>query len=106
MFVSAQGSPYPRFRRALATRNLDVIRAAAAELPSVRLDDALEICVVLRDAAPERYERAAVRWLARFAVERADATVERIEQAAHAFALMRTAPEAALADLQAICGRS
>jgi hypothetical protein len=35
------GSPYPRLQRALATGNLNLIRAAAAELPRVDLSDAL-----------------------------------------------------------------
>ena len=43
--MSIKGSPYANFRRALATGNLLLIRAAAAELPTVNLDDALEVCV-------------------------------------------------------------
>lgn len=35
--VSIKGSPYGNFRRALATGNLTVVRAAAAELPSINL---------------------------------------------------------------------
>ena len=41
MFVSDSGSPYSRFQRALKTGNLTIIRTAAAELPEIRLDDAL-----------------------------------------------------------------
>jgi hypothetical protein len=47
LFVTSQGSAYGRFQRALATGNLQVIEAAAAELPAVGLDDALAILVVL-----------------------------------------------------------
>jgi hypothetical protein len=43
--------------------------AAALELPQVALDDALRICLVFRDGDPGRYEKAAVRWLGRFALE-------------------------------------
>ena len=39
--MTSSGSPYSRFRRALATGNLAVVRAAAAELPAVDLADAL-----------------------------------------------------------------
>jgi len=53
--VSDSGSAYSRFQRALATGNLMIIRAAAAELPAIRLDDALQVCVLLRDREPERY---------------------------------------------------
>jgi hypothetical protein len=41
MFVTSQGSAYARFRRALKTGNINVIRGAAAELPRVDLGDAL-----------------------------------------------------------------
>lgn len=101
--MSNAGSPYARFRRALATKNLTLIRAAAAELPSVRLDDALEVCVLLRDREPERYERAAVRWIARFCVERHEVSLEDVDHATNAFSLMRTRPEQALQVLQALC---
>jgi hypothetical protein len=42
------------------------VRAAVAGLPGPPpLDDALVICVPLLDHEPDRYERAAVRWLGR-----------------------------------------
>jgi len=63
-FVTSQGAPYGRFKRALASGNLMQVRAAAAELPAVPLRDALEVCELLRRANPEVYERAALRWLA------------------------------------------
>jgi hypothetical protein len=46
-FVTSQGSTYARFRRALKTGNLTLIRNAAAELPSVDLVDALEVCIAI-----------------------------------------------------------
>src|SRR3954452_7344388 len=97
------GSPYSRFRRALKTGNLTIIRAAAAELPVIRLDDALQVCVLLRDREPERYERAAVRWLGRYCVERPDVTLDDVDQARAAFAVMRRDPERALGILQTLC---
>lgn len=42
-----------------------LVDAAAAECPRVDLDDALGICLVYLAADPERYRRAAARWLAR-----------------------------------------
>jgi hypothetical protein len=68
MFVTSQGSAYGRFIRALATGNLTIIKAAAAELPRVGLQDALEVCLLFREEAGGRFERAAVRWLGRFAL--------------------------------------
>jgi hypothetical protein len=103
VFVSSAGSAYARFSRALATGNLTLIRTAAAELPSVRLDDALEVCVLLRGREPERYERAAVRWIARFCVERHEVSLQDVDEATRAFALMRADPEQALGVLQALC---
>ena len=75
---TSQGSSYSRFQRALKTGNLAIIRSAAAELPQVNLGDALAVCVAIREAEPHRYERAALRWLARFCVERPDATLAEI----------------------------
>jgi len=104
VFVSTQGSPYQRFRRALATGNLNIIRAAAAELPRVDLGDALAVCVAIREAEPERFERAALRWLARFCVERPRATVADVQLAAGAFESMASEPDAALETLRRLCG--
>jgi hypothetical protein len=44
--VSIRGSSYARFRRALETENLTLVRAAAAELPTINLDDALRVCLL------------------------------------------------------------
>jgi hypothetical protein len=103
VFVSDAGSAYSRFQRALTTGNLTIIRAAAAELPAVRLEDALQVCVVLRDREPERYERAAVRWIGRFCVERREATLDDVEHARAAFSIMRRDPARALEILQTLC---
>lgn len=60
--MTSQGSPYARFKRCLATGNGALVRAAAAELPQLSLEDALAVCLVLRDDEPEVFERAIVRW--------------------------------------------
>ena len=93
------GSAYARFQRALETGNLNLIRAAAAELPRVDLADALAVCMAIRDAEPQRFERAALRWLARYAVERA-ASVADVRAAADAFAVMLRHPDDALVTLR------
>ena len=67
--MSIKGSPYAWFRRSIeAGRALDAW-AAAHELESLALADALALCLVLLDEDPGRYERAAVRWVARLAME-------------------------------------
>jgi hypothetical protein len=67
--VGAAGSPYASFRRALDKRNLTLALAEARDLPVVNLADALELLLLIRDYQPERYDRAAARWLARYCLE-------------------------------------
>jgi hypothetical protein len=91
--VSIKGSPYAHFRRALDTGNLALVRTAAAELPQINLDDALRICLVIREREPE-FDRAACRWLARYATERR-ATLARLGVGLAALELMREDPDLA-----------
>lgn len=101
--MTSDGSPYTRFRRALSTGNLNLIRAAAAELPRVSLSDALEVCLLMRDHDDGRFERAAVRWLGRFALEARDVTITAIETAAVALRLLPQRPEASMDILSTLC---
>jgi hypothetical protein len=80
-FVTSYGSPYARFRRALDTGNLLLIRAAAKELPQVSLPDALRMIYVMAEASDRLYERAAMRWLGRFCLEHPGATLEDLRRA-------------------------
>jgi hypothetical protein len=105
MFVTSDGSPYSRFKRALANGNLLMIRAAAAELPRIGLRDALEICLVVRGQDGDRFERAAVRWLGRFALEARDVTIEAIQAAAAALDAMPQQPERSMETLAGLCVR-
>lgn len=100
MFVSSQGSPYARFKRAIDTGNLRLIRLTAAELPGVQLHDALAILPVIAAKEPAKYERAACRWLARFALER-QTDLEALGRALTALDELPERPEArrALLDL-------
>ena len=82
--MTSDGNPYARFRRALTTGNEALVTAAALELPRIALDDALRICLVLRGGDPARYERAAVRWLGRFALEARAVTIDDLRLAADA----------------------
>ena len=103
MFVTSDGSAYIRFKRALDTGNLNLIRAAAAELPRIGLPDALEVCLLMRDQRDGRFERAAVRWLGRFALEATEATLEAIQTAAAALRIMPQRPEASMEILSRLC---
>jgi hypothetical protein len=103
MFVTSDGSPYARFRRALDTGNETLVITAARELPQIALDDALRICLVLRNGSPERFERAAVRWLGRFALEGRGVTIEDIRAAAEAMDGLPERAADAMERLQSLC---
>jgi hypothetical protein len=101
--MTSDGNAYARFRRALQTGNETLVLAAARELPQVALDDALRICLVLRGGDPARYERAAVRWLGRFALEARDATIEDLRLAADALDVLPERAAEAMERLQRLC---
>ena len=103
MFVSSSGSPYRRFRAALRSGNLTMVRAAAAELPGVGLLDALEICLLMSRSDDERYDRAATRWLARFACEVPSVRLDDLRLALHALEALPYNPVAARATLAEVC---
>jgi hypothetical protein len=67
--LTSPGHRYAQFQRALKTGNAHLALAAAAELRHVDLADALSLTLLIRDSDPLRYERAAVRWLSRYAAE-------------------------------------
>jgi hypothetical protein len=67
--MTSQGSARARFGRAIATGNPTIVLAAAAELGQLTLADALAVTLVLLPADRDRYERAAVRWHARWCIE-------------------------------------
>jgi hypothetical protein len=66
---------------------------AAAELPHIGLADAAAIVLVIQRAEPERYERAAIRWLAKLATE-ADVGLAGIAEAAIALEALPDEPGA------------
>lgn len=103
MFVTSDGSAYGRFRRALEVGNELLVFAAARELPRVGLEDALRICLLIRDGDPERYERAAVRWLGRFALEAQGVTIEALRAAADALDALPERANEAMEQLQSLC---
>jgi hypothetical protein len=60
----ASWSRHAQFQRALKTGNAHLTLAAAAELRQVDLADALSLVLLVREDAPLKYDRAAVRWVA------------------------------------------
>jgi hypothetical protein len=101
--MTSDGSPYTRFRRALEAGNEMLVLATARELPHIALDDALQICLVLRGGDRRRYERAAVRWLGRFALEARGITMADLRAAADALDALPIRANDALERLQRLC---
>jgi hypothetical protein len=70
MFVTARGHGYAEFKQALERGNLWVAEAAARELPRVSLEDALRLVHLYAEKGSPKFERAAMRWLERYLLER------------------------------------
>src|SRR5687767_8474448 len=66
--MTSEGSALTRFRGALAVGNGPAAYAAATELQRVELADALALTLLLVGDS-ELFDRACVRWVARFALE-------------------------------------
>jgi hypothetical protein len=98
---TSQGHLYGQFRRALERGNLMQASALARELPQVGLADALQLCLLIHDKQPDRFEPAALRWLGRLAFERPRLT---LREAHLATAALRALPSpAAYAALRKPC---
>jgi hypothetical protein len=69
MFVTSQGSPATRFRRAIERRSLLNAELAAREMGQVTLEEALQLVVLYAEQADPGAERAMVRWLGRLFLE-------------------------------------
>ena len=82
--MTSDGSAYVRFKRALKIGNELLVLTATQELPRIALDDALRICLVLRHGDPDRYQRAAVRGLGRFALDAHDVPIKDLRLAVEA----------------------
>ncbi len=67
--MTSHGHAYARFRRALKTGNAHIALAAAPELRKVGLADALSLVLLIREDNPVLYDKAAVRWFARYAAD-------------------------------------
>jgi hypothetical protein len=69
VFVTSQGRPYPRFKRALQSGNATLAWSAALEVGRLELDDALALCLLQAGGDGGRYDAAALRWHSRFCAE-------------------------------------
>jgi hypothetical protein len=103
----SEGSALTRFRRALATGNGAAAYAAAAELQRIELADALALTLLLA-GDPELFDRACVRWTARFALEVRGVRMRQAHLALASLAAVRpgdTVGARSLAELCAAVGR-
>jgi hypothetical protein len=60
------------------------------------------MCLLMRDDPP-RYERAAVRWTGRFALEAREVSIEAVEDALAAFDALPERPDDAMEHLATLC---
>lgn len=99
--MTSQGSAPARFKRALATGNPLLVRAAAAELQRVGLADALSISLVFLQSEPASFSRAAARFHARVILEsgRAPDLTQSQEALTALRGLTGVDPQAAASDL-------
>lgn len=69
MFVTAEGHPGARLQRALAAGNLTAAEQAAFEIPFVPLSEARALVELYAEKGDRKYERAALKYLARYLAE-------------------------------------
>lgn len=93
--------PYAVFRAALDAGDLRRVRHLARQMPSIGLRDALQICLLMRGL--DGYERAAVRWLGRFALESPRVDLDAIQAAAVALDALPERPQLAMEQLAGVC---
>ena len=104
--MSIKGSSYRWFRDALARGDLALVKATAAELPAVNLEDALSVALLVIEHEPHNAERAAVRWLGRWALESREATLAGLLEATVALSALAHEPEKWEASLRSLLERS
>jgi hypothetical protein len=69
VFVTSEGHPGARFKRALAAGNLPAAEAAAFDLAFIPLADARALVELYAQAGDRKYERAALKYLGRYLTE-------------------------------------
>jgi hypothetical protein len=103
VFVTAPGTAYSQFKRALERRNFMLAWTTAAELPKVPLADGLELLLLARDLEPARFDRAVPRWHARLCSEQQLSSGEAQLALAALNALPGPGVQSAVHSLAAVC---
>ena len=73
--MTAQGHPRAIFSRAIENGNLVVAEQVAREVPNLTLEEALRLLFLYAEKDPIKYDRAALRWLARYLHDGKDVTL-------------------------------
>jgi hypothetical protein len=102
--LTAQGSPRTRFRRAIEGRWVFHAELAAREAGNLTLTEALELVCLYAEAEPAKFEKAALRWHARFVTESAPSLL-RAQIALAALAELRAGSEPAKNVLLGLVGQ-
>ena len=104
--MSIKGRPYTWFRSALRRGDLIGVRAAAAELGhKVNLVDALGVVLLMAARDDDAFDRAATKWLARFALERPAAGLDDLRLGLSALEALPYNGDAARLTLAELCAR-
>ena len=69
MFVTSEGHPGARLQRALAAGNLAAAEQAAFEIPFIPLASARTLVELYAEKGDPKFERAALKYLARYLAE-------------------------------------
>jgi hypothetical protein len=97
--VTSLGSALTRYRRAIETQSIVVAELSAREMGRVPLGDALSLVTLYAASGSPKAEPAAVRWLARLALERPRTTIGDLQLAAAALAQLSERPKTAVRTL-------
>jgi hypothetical protein len=92
MFVTAQGSPLTRFRRAIQHKSLLLAITSAKKQGWLDLSDALSLVELMAAKHDDLFERAALRWHARVEQEVPGLTLEESALALSALLALRRVP--------------
>jgi hypothetical protein len=109
--VTSQGHPRAEFQRAVERGNLlqakALAKVVAANAGKLSLGDALALLVLMAVKEDRAFERAALRWVARFVSEVPAVTIEETQLALAAFSMLDRLEKdgTAQATLMALCQR-
>jgi hypothetical protein len=97
--VTAQGHPRAIFKRAVERGNIVGAEATARELGKLSLEEALGLLFLYAEKEPIKYERAALRWLARYVTDGGAVSLLKAQLALWGLAELRAGEREAAAKL-------